>query len=68
MNRKQQGDLGVAMAIAYYTRTGYAVSVPLTDNTRYDLIIDGGERLLRVQVKTTGFQRLGRHEVRLNKS
>ena len=53
MNRKQQGDVGVAMAIAYYTKKGYGVSVPLTDNLRYDLIVDSGEKLLRVQVKCT---------------
>lgn len=57
MNSKKQGDLGVAIAIAYYTKKGYAVSIPLGDNTRYDLIIDDGTRLLKVQVKTTGHVR-----------
>lgn len=52
MNRKRQGDVGVAMAIAYYASKGYNVSVPLTDATRYDLIVENGE-LIRVQVKTT---------------
>src|SRR5438034_1521217 len=31
---------------------GYAVAVPFGENTRYDLIIDDGERLGRVQCKT----------------
>ena len=31
---------------------GYAVSVPFGENTRYDLVLDDGERLLRVQCKT----------------
>lgn len=54
MNKKQQGDIGVAQAIAYYTLKGYDVSIPLTDSTRYDLIIDNRlGRILRVQVKTT---------------
>lgn len=52
MNRKIQGDLGVAKAIAYYVEQGYNVSVPLTDATRYDLIVENGS-LKRVQVKTT---------------
>jgi hypothetical protein len=51
------------MAIAYYTQAGHAVAMPLTDGTRYDLIVDDGCRLRRVQVKTTGFQRSGRFEV-----
>ena len=31
---------------------GYAVSVPFGENTRYDLVIDDGAHLLRVQCKT----------------
>ena len=52
MTMKRQGDIGVAMAIAYYVNKGYNVSVPLTDATRYDLIIENG-LLKRVQVKST---------------
>jgi hypothetical protein len=55
VNRKQQGDIGVAKAVAHYTYHGFAVSVPLGDTTRYDLIIDRG-KLKRVQVKTTGYK------------
>lgn len=56
MNSKQQGDIGVAMAIAYYTRHEYAVSIPMGDNTLYDLVVDK-TGLLRVQVKTTSYKR-----------
>ena len=31
---------------------GYQVSVPFGENTRYDLVVDDGDRLLRVQCKT----------------
>ena len=31
---------------------GYAVSVPFGENTRYDLVIDNGVQLARVQCKT----------------
>ena len=31
---------------------GYAVSKPFGENQRYDLVIDDGETLARVQVKT----------------
>ena len=65
VNRKQQGDIGVAMAIAYYTREGCAVSVPLTDTTRYDLVVDRDGQLLRVQAKTTRYRRYSRYEVAL---
>ena len=64
MNSKQQGDIGVAMAIAYYTKNEYAVSVPMGDNTLYDLIVDK-TRLLRVQVKTTSYKRGNNYVVQL---
>jgi hypothetical protein len=32
--------------------SGYAVAVPFGENVRYDLIVDDGERLSRVQCKT----------------
>ncbi len=31
---------------------GYSVSVPFGENTRYDLVIDDGTRLARVECKT----------------
>jgi hypothetical protein len=49
---KSIGDLSemaVALALA---RTGYLVSRPVGENRRYDLIIDKGGVLSRVQVKT----------------
>jgi len=51
-NTKAVGDLSeleVAVALA---RAGYIVSKPLGDSHRYDLIIDDGQTLSRVQVKT----------------
>ena len=44
-----QSELEVAVALA---RAGYIVSKPLGDSHRYDLIIDDGVTLSRVQVKT----------------
>ena len=55
MNRKQQGDLGVAAAIWHYTKNDYVVSIPATDNARYDLLVDKGG-IYRVQCKTTGYK------------
>lgn len=65
MNRKQQGDIGVASAIYHYTSQGHTVCVPLTDNARYDLVVDMGG-LRRVQVKTTGYQERGFYRVQLS--
>lgn len=50
---KQKGNAGLVAAIAYYGMNGYTVSLPLNDTQDYDLIIDNGEKLLKVQVKAT---------------
>ena len=48
---KKQGDM--AYAIAYYSKLGYTISIPLTDSQDYDFIIDTGTDLLKVQAKTS---------------
>lgn len=59
-----QGNIAEACAIALFTRTGYRVSKPLFVNCPYDLIIDDGNRLSRVQVKSTQQRdKLDRHYV-----
>ena len=55
-NSKQQGDVGLGAAIAYYTQQGYTVCIPLTDSQDYDLIVDDGKKLNKVQVKSTASQ------------
>lgn len=53
MNQNQIGDIGEAIAIAEFTKAGAIVSKPLSDNARYDLIIELSNKLYKVQVKTT---------------
>lgn len=53
VNWKKQGDIGMCYAIAYYSKLGWTISIPLTDSQDYDLIVDTGNSLLKVQVKTT---------------
>lgn len=55
-NTKKQGDAGLGAAISYFTLYGYTVSIPLTDSQDYDLIVDIGNSLYRVQVKTTTYK------------
>lgn len=51
INSKKQGDMCYAMA--YYAKLSIPVSVPVTDSQDYDLVVDNGTRLFKVQVKTT---------------
>lgn len=48
-----QGNVGVGYAIAYFTKLGFRVCIPLNDTQEYDLIVDDGKSLQTVQVKTT---------------
>ncbi len=56
-NTKKQGDVGLGAAIRYYTAAGYTVSLPITDNQEYDLIVEKEDGLKRIQIKTTRFKR-----------
>lgn len=48
-------DVGVRSEVALthvFVQLGYAVFLPIGHNHRYDLLLDAGERFLRVQCKT----------------
>ncbi len=49
---QRKGDIGVAQAIATFTKLGYDVAIPLTESAAYDLLVDNGE-IHRVQVRFT---------------
>jgi bifunctional DNA-binding transcriptional regulator/antitoxin component of YhaV-PrlF toxin-antitoxin module len=53
INRRQQGDLGEASAIDWLTRQGAIVALPLGHSPDFDLVAQIGQRLLRIQVKTS---------------
>ena len=56
-NSKKQGDVGLGVAIAWFVKNNYTVSIPLTDSQDYDLIVDKDDVLSRVQAKTTSYKR-----------
>lgn len=65
MNKRLQGDVGTAAAIYYYTSQGYNVSVPITEATLYDLVVENGS-IKRVQCKTSKHKsKYGSYEVEL---
>jgi hypothetical protein len=51
-NTKAIGNFSEIMVMAALVRAGYFVAVPLGHNSRYDLIAEKENKLLRVQVKT----------------
>jgi hypothetical protein len=52
MNTKDKGSVSETMAVAAFTAKGFQVSIPVGENTRYDLIVDIDGALYKVQVKT----------------
>jgi hypothetical protein len=52
-NPREQGLIGLTDAIAWFGAQGWSVCLPLIDSQPYDLVVDDGAKLLRVQVKTT---------------
>lgn len=51
-----QGNIGLSRAIYEFQKMGYTISLPMTENQKYDLVIDNGQGLKRVQVKTTQYK------------
>ena len=48
---QRKGDLATARAIATFTAMGFDVSIPMTESAAYDLVVDSGDGLWRVQCK-----------------
>jgi hypothetical protein len=49
---KDIGDRSMLAVMLALREAGYAVSVPFGENTRYDLLIDDGTRISRIQCKS----------------
>lgn len=54
MNTQDKGDLAVAKAIVKFTEIGWYVLLPTTESAPYDLVVDTGKELKKVQVKYFG--------------
>ena len=53
MDRKQIGRIGMAFAIAHFTKEGYTISLPMNDTQWYDLIVEKDGIFETVQCKAT---------------
>ncbi len=58
--QKRRGEIGEAMFLAKAARMGFGIATPWGDSLKYDMVIDTGRRLFRVQVKSA-------HKVSANK-
>jgi PD-(D/E)XK endonuclease len=65
MNWREQGDMGELSAMQWLAEAGAKVAVPVFHSPDWDVIAEFGDRLLRIQVKTTRSYRKGRWEATL---
>ena len=56
MNTKEKGNIALSSAIRHYVMLGFSVSIPISESTKYDLIVDKDNRLLKVQCKYTSYK------------
>lgn len=61
MNSKQKGSLAEAQCIAKMYEKGWEVSLPIGDRKPYDMIVDDGANLRKVQCKYAGKNPKGKH-------
>lgn len=50
---QRKGDIATAKVVHTFTTLGFDVSLPLTESAAYDLVVDDGTQLHRVQCKYT---------------
>ena len=55
-NPRDQGLIGLTDALAWFGSQGWDVCIPIIDNQPYDLVVDDGTGLKKVQVKTTTYR------------
>jgi PD-(D/E)XK endonuclease len=63
---REQGDLGELSAMEWLASQGAKIYVPVGHSPDVDLIADFGDRLLRIEVKTSTQGRRGRWEVHIS--
>ena len=52
MNSKEVGNCGELIAAQKCIQHGYSVSFPYGNSSHYDMLIDNGKKISRIQVKT----------------
>lgn len=55
IKNNSRGDKGLVIALTYYTKNEYLVSIPLNDSQDYDIVVDNGS-LQKIQIKTTSYK------------
>jgi len=68
LTSKQRGELAEMMFMVKAAQKGFATAKPYGDSRRYDFILDVGQRLWRVQVKSSSAKQYGSYLVNLQRN
>jgi putative intracellular protease/amidase len=63
---QRKGDVATARAVATFTAMGLDVAIPLTESAAYDLVVDDGDALYRVQCKFAGGRQVDLRRIHSN--
>jgi hypothetical protein len=63
---QRKGDVAVAQAIATFTKMGYDVALPITESAAYDIVVDSGSKLARVQVRFSSIKNVELRRIHSN--
>lgn len=63
MNSKQKGDITELEIVLAFTKLGYDVLLPYGDRNRYDLVVDIGNKFIRIQCKAATKKDNGRYYI-----
>ncbi len=63
---QRKGDAAVAQSIATFTKLGYDVALPITESAAYDIILDDGAMLYRVQVRYSSSREIELRRIHTN--
>jgi hypothetical protein len=65
---QRKGDIATTKAIHSFTAFGWDVAIPVTESAAYDLVVDTGLELVRVQCKFTSRREVGLRRIHSNSS
>jgi len=68
LSSKQRGELAEMMFMVKAAQKGFATAKPYGDSRRYDFILDVGQRLWRVQVKSSSAKQYGSYMLNLQRN
>jgi len=63
---QRKGDIATSNAIARFTSMGYDVAIPFTESAAYDLVVDTGNILARVQVRYSSTRQIALRRIHSN--